>query len=442
MKREITLKNIKGTYDFLPEKQVIRNKIMDTLRHNFQKYGYLPIETPILNYFNLLAYKYNEDAEILKETYKLTDQGGRDMGLRYDLTIPFCKLIGINKQLSMPFRRYEIGKVFRNGPVKPGRDREFYQCDIDVVGIEGRFIEVEQMKMVVESFKDLDIDINVKWNNRKLMMGILQELNLNEEESIKTISIIDKIEKVPKEAIYKEFDENNISKEKVDKIFNSFNKTVEEYQEDFKNTENEKIKESINEITEINKYLKELKLEDNTTFTPTLARGLGIYTGIVFEFFDKKQRMTCSLGGGGRYDKIITEFMDNGNEYPAVGLSFGLEPIYMILEQEAKNTNIIDLLIIPLETEIECLKLATEIRNKGINVLVETSGSKLKKSMKYADRNSIEYVIIVGSEEGKQIYIKKHDHRRSRKIRIITNNRKNNKITKSNLYKFDFLFHK
>jgi histidyl-tRNA synthetase len=112
MKREITLKNIKGTYDFLPEKQVIRNKIMDTLRHNFQKYGYLPIETPILNYFNLLAYKYNEDAEILKETYKLTDQGGRDMGLRYDLTIPFCKLIGINKQLSMPFRRYEIGKVF------------------------------------------------------------------------------------------------------------------------------------------------------------------------------------------------------------------------------------------------------------------------------------------------------------------------------------------
>ena len=120
------LMNLKGTDDFLPSSQIVRNKIINTLKTNFEKYGYLPLETPILNYYDLLAYKYDNDAEILSEIYKLKDQGDRDLGLRYDLTVPFCKVIGINKGLQMPFKRYEIGKVFRDGPVKLGRAREFY----------------------------------------------------------------------------------------------------------------------------------------------------------------------------------------------------------------------------------------------------------------------------------------------------------------------------
>ena len=135
------LMNVKGTFDFMPEDMQIRNKITDTLRRNFEKNGYLPIETPMLNYFDLLSYKYSDDAEILSEVYRLKDQGDRDLGLRYDLTVPFCKVVGLNKSLSLPFRRYEIGRVFRNGPVKLGRTREFYQCDVDVVGIDNRFIE-------------------------------------------------------------------------------------------------------------------------------------------------------------------------------------------------------------------------------------------------------------------------------------------------------------
>ena len=159
------LMNVKGTFDFMPEDMIIRNKIMDTLRRNFNKYGYLPIETPMLNYFDLLSYKYEDDAEILSEIYKLTDQGERNLGLRYDLTVPFCKVVGLNKSLTLPFRRYEIGKVFRNGPVKLGRTREFYQCDVDVVGIDNRYIEAEQIIMAINTYKELGIDIYVKYNS-------------------------------------------------------------------------------------------------------------------------------------------------------------------------------------------------------------------------------------------------------------------------------------
>lgn len=397
--KEIKLQNLKGTTDFLPEQQILRNKIIDILKKNFENYGYLPIETPILNQFDLLAYKYEEDAEILSEVYRLSDQANRDLGLRYDLTIPFCKVIGINKDLSMPFRRYEIGRVFRNGPVKKGRSREFYQCDVDVVGIKGRYIEVEQMLMVKKIFSELGIDINIKWNNRKLMSGLLIELDIEKEKINKVISLIDRIEKATKDELYKEFDNINIDRNKVDELFKLFDYTLDEYKDMYKDTSNEILKQGLEECTELQNYIDELKLNDTAMFYPRLARGLGIYTGTVYEFFDKKLRITSSLGGGGRYDKIITEFINNGEEYPACGLSFGLEPIYTILKEEIKNSSNIDVLIIPMDTEVKCLELATELRNNNINTLVELNKRKLKKSFAYADKHNIKYVIVVGSDE-------------------------------------------
>lgn len=393
------LQNLKGTTDFLPEQQVLRNKIIDVLKNNFENYGYLPIKTPILNKFDLLAYKYSEDAEILNEVYRLSDQADRDLGLRYDLTIPFCKVIGLNKGLAMPFRRYEIGKVFRNGPVKVGREREFYQCDVDVVGLNGRYIEAEQMLMVKNIFDALDIDIVIKWNNRKLMSGLLISLNIKEELIDKVISLIDRIEKATYDELVKEFEKINIEKNKVDEIFELFSKELTEYQKLFKDTDIEILKEGINESLELQKYIDELKLNDKVVFYPKLARGLGIYTGTVYEFFDKQKRISSSLGGGGRYDKIITDFMNNGEEYPAVGLSFGLEPIYEILKNQAVDTGLIDVLVIPMETEVECLNIATKLRENNIKTLIEMNNRKMKKSFAFADRNNIKYVIVVGSNE-------------------------------------------
>ena len=392
------LKNLKGTEDFLPKDQKVRNKIIDTLKTNFEKYGYMPLETPILNYYELLALKYEEGDEILNEIYKLSDQGNRNLGLRYDLTVPFCKVVGMQKELRLPFRRYEIGKVFRNGPVKLGRTREFYQCDVDVVGIEGSLIEAEQISMSINIFKELGIDINVLYNNRKLINGLLIECGI-ENPSFNVIGILDKLDKVDKKTIYEMFEEINVSEIIVDNIFNTFGKTLEEYNDLYKETNNIYLQEGLKELNEVTTYLNKLNLQNNITFDSFLSRGLEIYTGIVFEFKDKLKRLNGSLGAGGRYDKIITNFINDGNTYPACGLSFGLEPIYVILKEEYKNDSLVDYYIIPMNTELESLELANKIRSKGYSVLIEMNNRKIKKSFDFANKENIPYVIVLGENE-------------------------------------------
>lgn len=391
------LMNVKGTFDYMPKDMKIRNNILDVLRKNFEAYGYLPVETPMLNYYDLLSYKYNDDAEILSEIYRLTDQGDRDLGLRYDLTVPFCKVVGLNKDLSLPFRRYEIGRVFRNGPVKTGRTREFYQCDVDVVGIDNRFIEAEQILMAVNTYKELGIDVMVKYNNRKLMSGLIILSGIEDTKIDSVIGIIDKLEKVSRDEIREMLLEIEISNDKIDRLFDLFGKDISSYQELV--NENEYIMDGVNELNEVNTYLDSLGILDDCKFTPTLARGLSIYTGIVFEFYDKLGRIKSAIGAGGRYNKIITNFMDNGNSYPAIGLSFGLEPIFVILKSEMEKTRLIDIYIVPLDTNIEVLKLASIFRSNGYRVLIEMNKKKIGKCFEYAERENIKYVMIVGDNE-------------------------------------------
>lgn len=397
--KDFKIQNLKGTTDYLPEEQVLRDKIINKLKYIFEVYGYMPLKTPILNKFDLLSYKYDDDAEILNETYKLTDQGGRKLGLRYDLTIPFCKVIALNKDLRMPFKRYEIGKVFRNGPVKLGRMREFYQCDVDCVGINSRMLEIEQLIMVKKAFDALGIDIVIKWNNRKLMSGLIAYSDIDLNLTDKIISIIDHMEKISKEEIIDEFNKVGIDIKKANDLLDLFNLSLDEYNKKFENCTNNLIIDGLNEINEINNLINEFNLSENTLFSPTLARGLSIYTGIVFEFFDKKMRIKSSLGGGGRYDKIITDFIDNGTIYPACGLSFGLEPIYELLKQELNDNNLIECLIIPMDTEIESMNVAIVLRDNGIKVLLEMNKKKIKKSFEYADKTNIKYVIVIGENE-------------------------------------------
>ena len=391
------IKNLKGTFDYMPKDMKVRNDIIGILRSNFEKYGYLPVETAMLNYYDLLSYKYEDDAEILSEIYKLTDQGDRKLGLRYDLTVPFCKIVATNKDIVMPFRRYEIGKVFRNGPVKTGRTREFYQCDIDVVGIDNRFIEAEQMCMAINTYRELGIDVICKYNNRKLMSGLIEYAGISDDKVDSVIGIIDKMEKVSSQELEEMMLDKGIEKEKIDKLFNLFEMELDEYRE--LANENEKIYAGVTELTEINEYLNSLGIDGNCVFSPTLARGLSIYTGIVFEFFDREERLSCALGGGGRYDKIITNFMDNGNSYPAVGLSFGLEPIFNIKKMEYDDKSLIDIYMVPLDTNVDTLKLATVLRENGYRILIEMNKKKIAKCFEYADRENIPYVMIIGLNE-------------------------------------------
>lgn len=400
------LMNVKGTFDYMPEDMAIRNRITDVLRKNFEKYGYLPIETPMLNYYDLLSYKYGEDAEILSEIYHLTDQGERDLGLRYDLTVPFCKVVGLSKGLTMPFRRYEIGRVFRNGPVKAGRTREFYQCDVDVVGIDNRYIEAEQILMAINTYRELGIEIYVRYNNRKLMSGIILASGVDSDNIDKVIGVIDKLEKVSKEELYDMLREIGLKDEVIDKLFELFSMDYSQYEsinfaDDIKEAK-KLFDEGLSEIKELNGYLLELGIINDCKFTPTLARGLSIYTGVVFEFYDKLKRINCAIGAGGRYDKIITNFMNNGEEYPAVGLSFGLEPIFVILKENEKKVRLIDIYMVPFGEEkerVETLKLASKFRSMGYRVLIEMKKKKIGKCFEFADRENIHYVMIIGSDE-------------------------------------------
>ena len=406
------IQNVKGCYDFLPNEQKVRNYINDILKETFESYGYLSIETPILSYYDMLSDKYDEENDILKEIYKLKDQGDRNLGLRYDLTVPFAKFIALNKNnLKLPFKRYEIAKVFRDGPVKVGRDREFTQCDIDVVGLSGQEIEAELISLYVTAFNKLDIDIIIKYNSRNLMRGIVEELVDNKEIISNVTTIIDKINKISKNEFIDYLKELDISEDISNKILEYFKYDLKTLTNIFSKTNNELIIKGLNELNNLEKLLKKLKLLKYCEFTPSLARGQEYYTGNVFEVYEKNYKLTSSIGGGGRYDRMITEFINDSEIYPAVGVSFGLSSLYELLKErdEFKSNNNIDLYIIPLNTFNESFILSNKIRNLGINTLLELENKKLKKCLDYANKEGIRYVIILGEDEVKNNIIQIKD---------------------------------
>ena len=419
----VTINNVKGTMDFLPEEQIIRNNINNTLRNTFEEYGYLPIETPILCYYDMLSGKYDEANDILKEIYKLKDQGNRDLGLRYDLTVPFAKFIALNKnKVSFPFKRYEINKVFRDGPVKVGRDREFTQCDVDVVGIEGQAIEAELLSLYVSAFQKLGIDLIIKYNSRNLMTGLIKECNIPDSLTNSVITIIDKINKISEKEFQEELSKLNINEQQIKELKRYFQQSLSDLRNELQETENETLKKGIEELTELEKFLKGLNIDAYCIFDPSLARGQDYYTGNVFEVYEKNGKITGSIGGGGRYDNMITDFINDKESYPAVGISFGLTSIFELLKDKALNNNLYDLYIIPMDTEIESLILANKLRNKGIKVIVEMNHKKIKKAYSWANKNNIPYVTVIGDDEIKNQSIKIKDMNNSKEISVGINN--------------------
>lgn len=401
---EIELKNLKGTRDYFPAEQQIRNEIRNTLENVFHRYGYRPLETPILCLFDILASKYGGGTEILKEVYRLQDQGKRDLALRYDLTVPFTRVIGMNPNLRMPFKRYEIGKVFRDGPVKTGRLREFMQCDVDIVGVKSTIAEAEMMAIAFDAFAQLGLDIFISYNNRKFLTGILGSIGLSEDQVNETVISLDKVAKIGEEGVREELIEKGIHQELIDKIFATFREGERpDFYASFSSST--LAREGIAELNELEGYLEALNLADKAVFNPLLARGLEIYTGTVYEVFLSSKTITSSIGGGGRYDKIIGGFLDNGEEYPATGISFGLDVIYTALRLENDGDGaqpIADFFLIPLGTEKETLQIAQRLRKTGFNVEVEMSGKRLKRSLDYANKEHIPFVLILGENELQQ----------------------------------------
>jgi len=386
----MVIRNLKGVTDFDPAVMTLRNRITDTLRHNFELYGYQPLDTAMLNYRDLLTYKYGEQAEIVKEIYSLSDQGARDLGLRFDLTVPFCKYIALNRSLKLPFKRYEIGKVFRNGPVKAGRLREFIQCDVDVVGDSSRGIEIELLELAITCYLQLGITPQIQIGHRQILIGLLQYLGVtNNHDAI--IGILDKIKKVTHAETLSELSKF-LPADKANQLLNAVTLDLPALEQLLPDNI------GIKEIKDLWSELTALNLAQYCLFTPSLARGLNVYTGVVWEVFDARGQYTSSLGGGGRYDQIITNFVDSGIAYPAVGMSFGLEPITAVLT--APNAiNPIKLLIVPMNTNPQCHALANQLRSAGISTMLWTAKPKVGKALEYAAATQIKYATVIGTDE-------------------------------------------
>lgn len=412
--RKMDYQNVKGTQDYLPNAEVIRRDIRRTLEDVFIQYGCKPLETPILNYTELLASKYGGGAEILEEMYTLTDRGERDLALRYDLTIPFAKVIAMNPTLTKPFKRYEIGKVFRDGPIKTGRLREFTQCDVDIVGIGSQIAEAELMIMALDVFRKLNLKVTIQYNNRKLLSGMLDVFGTEPEKINKVILILDKLEKVGLKAVISELYEQGLASSTIN-LMKQF--LTDEGNRNFSYFEsfpgqNELVKQGLNELKELESYLEFLGVNEQCVFNPFLARGLDIYTGTVYEIFLSDQSIKSSIGSGGRYDNAIGGLLGTNENISTVGISFGLDVIYTVMstfDKELKENPNVDYYIIPLNAQKEALLVANDLRKQGYKVEYEMSDRKLRRSLEKADKEKIRNVIIIGEDEVKQNQFKIKD---------------------------------
>ncbi|MGE1164369.1 histidine--tRNA ligase [Peribacillus simplex] len=412
--KKMDYQNVKGTQDYLPHAEVVRSNIRRTLEDVFIQYGCKPLETPILNYTELMASKYGGGAEILEEMYTLTDRGERDLALRYDLTIPFAKVVAMNPTMRMPFKRYEIGKVFRDGPIKTGRFREFTQCDVDIVGVKSQIAEAELMIMALDAFHKLNLKVIIQYNNRKLLTGMLQVFETSDEKINKVVLILDKLEKVGLDAVTSELSEQGLPPSTI-KLIKQFltdkNNTSYSYFEAF-SAQSEQVKQGLEELKELETYLEFLGVNSQCIFNPFLARGLEIYTGTIYEIFLSDKTIKSSIGSGGRYDNAIGGLIETNENFSTVGISFGLDVIYTALntskEQILENPTV-DFYVIPINTQKESLFVARHLRNKGYKVECEIGNKKIGKALDKANKENFRNVIIIGEDEVKNNQFKIKD---------------------------------
>jgi len=403
MKKEII--TAKGTRNFAPKEALRREEIIEKIKKIFRLYGFSPIEVPAIEKLDLLAGKYAGGQEITKEIFKLKDRGDRELGLRYDLTVPLAIFISQNLNFKFPFKRYHIASIWRDGPIKSGRYREFIQCDADTVGSESMLADVEILSLARDVFKELGMKVNILVNNRKFLNGLLQEFGVGEKKITKTILTLDKLGKLSEKEVKIELS-NLVDKSIITKIFS----VKEEKLNFFKKFKNRELQKGLEELKNVFDYAKvfDLKLE----FSPFLARGLEYYTNTVFEVYT--EGFSSSIAGGGRYNKMIGKFA--GVELPAVGISFGLDTVYDAIIKKTKidKQKLVrspaKMYVIPIskKEEKEAIRLVMKLRERGINSEIAID-KKISRALDYADALAIPFVIFIGTDEVKKNKFKVKD---------------------------------
>ncbi|MEM4254950.1 MAG: histidine--tRNA ligase [Candidatus Norongarragalinales archaeon] len=409
----------RGTRDFLPQEKLLRNSIAQALEKTFQNYGFNPLETPALENYDILASKFAGGSEILKETYSLEDQGKRRLGLRYDLTVPLARVFASQK-LAMPFKRYAIASVWRDGPVKAGRYREFTQCDVDAIGVFSVRQDAELAALAFDAFKALGLGVFLKVNNRKLLDGLLDFLGVPLAKRIPVILELDKLEKIGAQGVLKEMEktlEPGYAKETIG-LFAELEK-----EKSLRVVEgmalNEEGKQGVKELNEFFDSLEAFGVPKGfAIFSPALARGLNYYTGVVFEAFLKESEgseIKSSLAAGGRYDDLIGRFSGAKEKIPAVGISFGLDVIAEVLKEKnvelgrKEKKTVVKVLVVPFKNFAYAIKVSQELRSRGISCLVDLDGKSVSRNLDFADKQGIPFTVFCGEQEEKEKKVKMRD---------------------------------
>ena len=417
----------KGTRDFSSEEVFRRKFIINTLQNNFELFGFQPLETPSFENLSTLTGKYGEEGDRLifkilnsgdyasktkdedwnsKNSQKLISQIS-EKALRYDLTVPFARYVAMNHgTMTFPFKRYQIQPVWRADRPQKGRFREFYQCDADVVGSESLWQEVELVQLYLKSFSDLKIPVTLHLNNRKILSGLAEYAGISKHLIEFTVAL-DKLDKIGKEGVIKELLEKNISQKSIDKLEFLFEQTddsmenllllKEKFVEDdlgFKGVE--ELEFVFNKCLDLGISLENLK------FDITLARGLDYYTGAIFEVKADEVAMG-SIGGGGRYDNLTEVF--GVKNIPGIGISFGLDRIYLVMEELGLFPQSIENSVKYLfanygeRESLEALKVIFQLRKNGISAELYPESAKLKKQFTYAEKKGIPNLVFFGEQE-------------------------------------------
>ena len=400
-------RTLPGFMELLPQEQILFNQIKDTIKNNYEKFGFLPLDTPIIEDSNVLLAKAGGETE--KQIYRFT-KGDNDLSLRFDLTVPLAKYVAKNYgELSFPFRRYQIGKVYRGERAQRGRYREFYQCDIDIIGDGELSIinDAELTNVIYHTFSELDFGkFTICINNRKILNGLFESLG-QKENAGEILRIIDKIEKIGKEKVIKELEELGVEKENIEKIINfiEIDGTTDDKLSKLEelNITNEVFTKGLQELKEVVKYIRFFNVpEENFKIDLTIARGLDYYTGTVYETFLNEYKSLGSICSGGRYENLAEYYTDK--KLPGVGISIGLTRLFYQLNEikliEAKKKSIADILIISMTDNFAYVaKVADKFRNERKNVQIYYENKKIKAQFKYADKLQIPYTIVIGDDE-------------------------------------------
>lgn len=404
---KIEPRTLPGFMELLPKEQILFNQMKEKIQKSYEKFGFLPIDTPIIEIADVLLAKAGGETE--KQIYRFK-KGDNDLALRFDLTVPLAKYVTeYYNDLSFPFRRYQIGKVYRGERPQKGRFREFYQCDIDIIGDGELNIinDAEMPSVIYNTIKELGFeDFTICMNNRKLLTGLFEEIELK-EKSVDIMRIIDKIEKIGKENVILCLKDLEVEDEKINTImqFIEIKGTTDEKLQALENLNfsNETFKLGLSELKQVVKYVRIFGIPD-THFKVdfTIARGLDYYTGTVYETFLNEYREIGSVCSGGRYDNLAEYYTDK--KLPGVGISIGFTRLFYKLNElnaikEEKQSIAKVLVVSMVEDKSRAVEIASILRKENIATEVYLEDKKIKAKFKYADRLLIPYVIVIGEEE-------------------------------------------